>query len=162
MKWFISLWIFFILIVIIDAKSFKEGAFSQNDKLLVWFSPTDTICKKNGGKIDKKKICDASWDDARRICKKSNARLPTLSEFKGLVSSCFGKNIWLSSDRWDKVSVENKENKNYKKCYQKKGFSNDYYWTYNGSNYWWAMTLHLEIGYGKEAKYSELYVKCVR
>jgi len=98
-----------------------------------WITPTDDVCKANGGKINENDICSANWKNANTICFESHERtmLPSISDFKEVIDECGG--IWRD---WGK----NPYNSSYKSCYKDKGFSGfDSYWTFNSndsSNAW--------------------------
>ncbi len=83
-----------------------------------WIKPTNSVCKANGGKIVKG-VCQANWENAKKICSASGGKLPTRNDFKKEVIACGG--IW---EDWEK----NNNNSSYQSCYKQKGFS-VYHWT---------------------------------
>jgi len=90
-------------------------------KGLIWVTPSDRVCKANGGKIDKHGICDAHWMEAKDICRASGGRLPDRYELKKVIVDCGG-----TVDDY----TNNKANSAYQSCYKRKGFSSSYdYWS---------------------------------
>ena len=122
-----------------------------------WISPTQKVCKANGGKMNGY-TCTANWSDAKDICSASGGRLATLDELKKVVTDCGGTIDEGENNRADSV---------YQDCYKKKGFTSvsNYYWsstTYaSGTNYAW----HVHFGYGYTRNSYESNnggVRCVR
>ncbi len=128
-----------------------------------WITPKDSVCRANGGKIDKNGECKVNWDNAKKICSVSRGYLPTIEELKKVVFDCGGL-ISLSSI--GKESSKNKNSMHYQKCYKRKIFFN--------SNYYWSSTIienynddawNLNIFNGHInylSKKSNLYLKCRR
>ncbi|CAA6801455.1 MAG: Caspase (Peptidase) [uncultured Sulfurovum sp.] len=89
-----------------------------------WLKPTNSVCKANGGKIYKG-VCQANWENAKKICSQSRARLPSKNDLHKVIKDCGGI-ADANSDEWGK----NYNNSSYQSCYKQKGFStNDWYWT---------------------------------
>jgi len=86
-----------------------------------WINPLENVCKSNGGEINGN-ICDANWENAKKICKLSGGTLPSIRELKKVIVDCGG-------------SFNNRElnhkNAAYKSCYKEKGFTSVYdtYWS---------------------------------
>jgi len=120
-----------------------------------WITPTNSICKANGGKLYKG-VCDAKWKDAKKICSASGGRLPTFKELRKVITDCGGE---------IDASKKNKANKSYQQCYKAKGFISSIYWSstthaFNSSNAW-----VVNINYGYDNYYDEGFyylVRCVR
>ena len=62
-----------------------------------------------------------NWVKAQEICRDNNRRLPTIKEFKKVITDCGGGNNFDS----------NIKNTSYQSCYQRKGFSSKDYWSSN-------------------------------
>jgi hypothetical protein len=104
-----------------DSKYYKTPSkiTPKNDNNNKWSTPSKKICESNGGKVDDNVHCTSNWDDAKKICKSINARLPTIVELESLVTSCGGN-----------INQDNKDNLSYERCYKEKGFINDVdYWS---------------------------------
>ncbi len=82
-----------------------------------WLTPSNTICKDNGGEISVYGTCKASWENAQKICAKHDAKLPTIEALKKVASTCKSKE---------------KSNDLYMKCYKNHGFT--------GSSSYWSST----------------------
>ena len=128
-----------------------------------WITPKDTVCKANGGKIDKDGDCKAEWEDAKNICRASGGNLPTKEVLGQVVTDCGGI---LNTDWSGDDSTKNRKNSNYKSCYKSKGFFDfNYFWSstttvYNTNNAW-----IVSFGYGTQYdsfKVYSNYVRCVR
>ena len=109
-----------------------------------WISPTNNICKANGGKIDDGVCHRVSWKDAIKICKASGGSLPTKEDLHKIITDCGG--VLNTNVNFDREFYKNKNinNSNYQVCYKKKGFDNkDYYWTSEtykeSSSYAWSV-----------------------
>jgi len=106
-----------------------------------WFTPTDK---------------QVNWKEAKKVCHASGGRLATIDELKRVVTDCGGT----VND-----STNNKNNIHYQKCYEKRGFSSNFYWsattsTNNSDSAWIVL-----FGYGNVynvGKYRYHYVRCVR
>ena len=85
-----------------------------------WITPTQKVCKANGGKM-KGYICQATWSNAKDICRASGGRLATIDELKKVVTDC-GGTIDDNNNKADAI---------YQDCFKEKGFSSDYhsYWS---------------------------------
>ncbi len=123
-----------------------------------WLTPSNSICKANGGKIYKG-VCQANWNNAKKICRASGGRLPSREDFHRVITSCGGI-ADANSDEWDK----NIANKSYQSCYKREGFSdNDWYWTREGKDSSFAWFVYFYVGfdswYFKSLSY---YALCVR
>ena len=101
-----------------------------------WITPSYTICKSNGGTV-KNGVCKANWSNAKKICELKGYRLPTIDDFRNIVSSCRGVYNPKNRVSWDK----NKHNTFYQNCYKEYGFQAEYYWSrteFNNSWVWGA------------------------
>jgi hypothetical protein len=117
--------------------------------------PTRSACTSNSGKLAKGGICEADWQSAKRICRASGARLPTISELRSVVTSCKGI-----------LSGNNQNNPYYQSCYQKRGFDEAFYWSsteFNNADGRGAWGVHFYFGDDFRNNQSEnFYVSCVR
>ncbi len=126
-----------------------------------WLKPSDSVCRANGGKIDKYGICEATWQNAKKICSASGGQLPSRDDFHKVITDCGGIADADSGER-DK----NRNNSSYQSCYKQKGFiSTNFYWsstTYaSDTSYAWVVGFY--YGYGSwDSKTDESYVRCVR
>ncbi|MEA1953800.1 MAG: caspase family protein [Campylobacterota bacterium] len=141
---------------IVLSKLAKAPKVTSNSK---WITPSHSICKANGGKIYKG-VCEASWQDAKKICRASGGRLPSRADLHSVISSCGGIADADNSAEWSK----NRENKSYQSCYKRKGFSdNAWYWTRregDSSSAWGVYFGFCEEGW--RYKSSRYYALCVR
>ena len=120
---------------------------------LTWVTPTNKICRANGGRITKG-VCEASWKEAKKICSASNGRLATVDELEERVNYCE-----INGADWQKY----RGSEPYKKCFKSIGFS----WS---KGYWSSSTTKYEVwvvpfSYGRAYttwKKQEHYVKCVK
>ena len=111
-----------------------------------WITPTDK---------------EATWAKAKKICRDSGGRLPSIDELRKVVTDCGGEIKDNSSEEWNR----NEKNNSYQSCYKKKGFSSDCYWssTTNVSNSSVAWLVIFNNGiYSRGDKGSEYRVRCVR
>ena len=83
----------------------------------VWVTPSNTICKENKGSISPYGVCQATWENAEKICRLHDGRLPTIEELSAESKKC-------------KAKTKNKED--YVACYKKNGFL--------GSSSYWSST----------------------
>jgi len=91
-----------------------------------WLKPSDGVCKANGGKLYKG-VCQANWENAKKICSASGGKLPSRADLKKVVVDCGGI---VNSNFFGKDAEKNRKNSSYQSCYKQKGFSdNDWYWT---------------------------------
>ena len=131
------------------------GKSEAKKKKSKWISPTQKVCKANGGKMDGY-TCKANWSDAKDICRASGGRLSTIDELKKVLTDCGGT---IDNDN-------NKADSVYQDCYKKKGFS-------DSSNYWSSTSfvdredvawfVYFNDGYVNGThKDSNYYVRCVR
>lgn len=135
-----------------------------------WITPTKSICESNGGEIDKHGICEARWDEAKKICSASGGTLPSLEVLGQVVSDCGGVfHEWkLFDDRIYELNEKNRQNSAYQACYKQKGFvSSDAYWssttaTYaNDSSYAWLVSFNSgDQHHGNKS--NDYSVRCVR
>jgi len=92
-----------------------------------WIDPNNTICLANGGKIIDG-TCSATWQNAKKICQASKARLPSLDEMTQLIKACGGivadYNFFSrgGAEELAKRETQNRGNTSYQKCYKAKGF----------------------------------------
>jgi len=127
-----------------------------------WINPSNSVCKANGGKFYKG-VCYANWKDAQKICSVSGGRLPTIDELKKVITDCGGNITYaLFSDNGKK----NINNSDYQKCYKKKGFESNFYWSstinkdYRYKNDVWGVDL--TEGYiGNGIKSGMNYFRCI-
>lgn len=111
---------------------------------LKWVKPTQSACTLSGGKalnnrplnnatrfmvvisstrhyVEDEGIliewCDANWENAKKICQSSGARLPTLNELQRGNMSCI------------KLNDDNLKNSSHSSCYKKLGFDKGLYWS---------------------------------
>lgn len=121
----------------------------------VWITPTDEVCKANGGQIEEK-ICHAKWDEANKICEVSGGVLPTLDELKAVITGCTGK---------IDAREENQDNLKYYNCYQDKGFTIFTYWssdTYEerAGNAWYVGFFYGSVYQFNKKHFN--YVRCIK
>ena len=118
------------------SKTEVDGICNKSKSSLKWITPTQEICKANGGKMDRSK-CKSNWENAKKICKVSGGILPTVEIFRQVVRDCTGVYYPKNNIEWEK----NVNNSFYQNCYKKRGLSSDYFWsitTYNDSWVWGA------------------------
>ena len=142
-----------------------------------WITPKDSVCKANGGEIDKYGVCKAKWEEAKQICRASGGSLPTKEVLGQVVSDCGGilGNWWIKenasleslfdSSGLTEDSAKNIKNSNYQSCYKSKGFNSNDYWSsttnVTNTNNAWYVSFH----YGYQNNYTKdnsSYVRCVR
>lgn len=60
------------------------------DKLKsIWKTPSQTLCEAHGGVfIDKKKVCEATYTDAIKICQSMDAKVPKLDTYIKMAHEC--------------------------------------------------------------------------
>ena len=105
-----------------------------------WITPSNSVCKSNGGKVDSDG-CEATWSDAKKICSASGGRLPTIDELKKVVTDCGGEMKYGNVAEWKR----NSNNSSYQSCYKEKGFSRGWYWSKtskNSSQAWYVYFRH--------------------
>lgn len=123
-----------------------------------WIVPTNSVCKANGGKLYKE-VCQANWENAKKICSASGGKLPSRADFHKVIEACGGI-ADANSNEWDK----NTNNSRYQNCYKKKGFSdNDWYWTAEekDSSYAWYVGFYGGNDLWND-KANQFYALCVR
>jgi len=130
-----------------------------------WITPTDGVCRSNGGKINKIG-CYANLKNAKKICSASGGRLPTIDELRGVIIDCGGTLTTFGDKDWDSLTDKNIANKSYQSCYKKKGFSSsNSYWSAttraSDSRYAWFVTFDYGVD-GWYSKTGEGYIRCVR
>jgi len=122
-----------------------------------WIRPTKSVCKANGGEIDKGE-CIANWENAKKICSASGGKLPTREDFHKVIRDCGGI-LDVYNEKWSK----NLNNSHYQNCYKQKGFSDNwFYWTLEESSAnSWDVDFKggLDFWSNKSNKY---YALCVR
>ena len=127
-----------------------------------WITPKDSVCKANGGKIGKDGICKSNWEDAKKICRASGGLLPTKEVLSQVVTDCGGipHNNILGDD-----SQKNSNNSSYKSCYEREGFTSNYYWSSTSaasdSSCAWLVFFYSGYVYWRSKSY-EFSVRCVR
>ncbi|CAA6825655.1 MAG: Unknown protein [uncultured Sulfurovum sp.] len=124
-----------------------------------WITPKDSVCKANGGEIDKHGACKANWNNAKKICSASGGQLPSRDDLKQVVVDCGGI---VNSDWLGKDAEKNKKNSSYQSCYKEKGFSS-FNWTREekDSSYAWIVGF-VDGGDGWRYKTDNGYALCVR
>lgn len=85
------------------------------------------ICLVKGGRITLG-ICEAKFNDAKKICKSMHKQLLTIQQYKNIVTACNGIPTSDDDDR-----NENSNNIAYQECYRKMGFSPFEYWSSTAS-----------------------------
>lgn len=91
----------------------------------IWLNPSDKVCKKNNGKVDKQG-CKSTQSNAKKICSASGGNLASLEQLKRVSMDCGGKiNTYFLGDS----AKYNSSNKSYQSCYKGKGFSSETYWS---------------------------------
>ncbi len=125
-----------------------------------WIKPTNSVCRANGGQFYKG-VCQATWENAKKICSASGGRLPSRDDFHKVITDCGGIPD-ADIDEWDK----NINNSQYQNCYKQKGFINDdWYWTRetykeNSSGAW---SVSFKSGFDGWRSKSDLHLAlCVR
>jgi hypothetical protein len=129
-----------------------------------WIAPTIESCKANGGEIKKNNLCQAKWEDAMKICKVSNATLPSIDKLKNLVTACGATNVTGTTKDWRTVAGKNNKNNKYHTCHKKNGFEAYNYWssTLPVNNEGFAFEINFEYGYQTSTrKNTSFLVKCV-
>ena len=130
-----------------------------------WITPTNSICEANGGKINKDKICEANWKNAKKICYVSGGRLPNINELKKVVLDCRGTNTTNNNKNHDKTTTKNTKNIFYQSCYKKEGFGSYVYWSSTNNSYNKKNAWILWFFYGNRMTYNKNYafnIQCVR
>ncbi|SFV70213.1 hypothetical protein MNB_SV-13-244 [hydrothermal vent metagenome] len=127
-----------------------------------WITPSDSVCKANGGRIDEYGICEANWKNAKKICRASGGTLPSKEVLGEVVTDCGG----LLNDWESKKMKKNGNNSNYQSCYKNKGFSDFYsYWSStsisSSNDYAWIVYVYSGAQYSYD-KVNSVYVRCVR
>ena len=123
-----------------------------------WLKPTNSVCRANGGKLYNG-VCEANWENAKKICSASGAKLPSRDDFHKVITDCGGIPD-ADINEWDK----NKNNSQYQNCYKQKGFTNyDWYWTREekDSSYAWIVNFKRGGDYWYRKSYKNLAL-CVR
>ena len=128
-----------------------------------WITPKDSVCKSNGGKINKHGVCEAPWKEAKNICRASGGSLPSKEVLGQVITDCGGI---LINDFSEKDYTKNRKNSNYHSCYKSKGFfDSSLYWSstsdVNSYNSAWLVNFHYG-NQGRSSKDSSYYVRCVR
>jgi len=122
-----------------------------------WIKPTNSVCRANGGKIDKYG-CFATWENAKKICLASGGQLPSRDDFHKVITDCGGI-VDANSDEWDK----NRNNNHYQYCCKQKGFTRWVYWTREEKNSSSAWGVFFKSGLGDWlGKSNNFLALCVR
>ena len=128
-----------------------------------WITPKDSVCKANGGKIDKDGICESNWEDAKKICRASGGSLPSIKVLGQVITDCGGI---LNNKFFGKEAKKNTSNSNYQSCYKDKGFTtSSQYWssTSYSNNNERSWLVHFYGGdQSNNYKYYDFYVRCIR
>lgn len=122
-----------------------------------WVSPPRKACTQNGGKLAEGGVCQATWQDAGRICSAAGGSLPSIDELKQVVTDCGGEIGDYDNNRNDPA---------YQSCYQNKGFSaSGYYWS-SSQVVWLEKNAWVVYFYAGSTVYDTKtdagYVRCVR
>jgi len=123
-----------------------------------WVIPSDDVCRKNKGIIDRDEMCTAHWQNAKKICVESGGNLPTYRMLKDTIINCGGDFNYGNSN-------SNVSNSKYHSCYKKMGFdTSDYYWSSNTKN----NSIHV-VRFGNKSNTALIlnqdaynYVRCVK
>jgi len=129
-------------------------------------TPSKSTCLRHGGRWNSNfDVCQASWSKAKKICRTSGGRLPSLNEFKRVIRSCGGVPI-------DGEKMGNERHRTNSLCYKRLGiryiFHGDY-WTstayYNPQvpSYLFKKTVAIASGYYMyDDRVGPNYITCVR
>ena len=135
-----------------------ESSKISSKSISKWITPKYSVCKDNGGEVDKHKNCIANWSDAKDICDASGGRLPTINELKEVAIDCgeWGTN---NSNNYSK-------NDKYQACYKNKAFSSDvYYWSSSSISFWrldvWAIHFKYPVQ-DKVSKSNKFSFRCIK
>jgi len=121
-----------------------------------WVSPSKAVCTQNGGKLSRGGVCYAKWDDAKRICMKSDASLPSLDALREVLAGCGGK--------FDDYTIH-KDDPAFQACSKMNGFAvARHYWSSTGGQVdGYAMAVRFSNGYEYMSKKSKVSsVHCVK
>ena len=118
-----------------------------------WLKPNSSVCKANGGKIYKG-VCQANWENSKKICLASGGSLPSIDDLRKVVTDCGGV-----IDDYE----NNRNNFNYQSCYKQRGFTSSFYWssTEGDSSYAWSVNFGDGHDFWRN-KASNGYALCVR
>ena len=118
-----------------------------------WLKVSSTLCADNDGKNDNGQ-CEATWEDAQKMCKALDARLPTIEELSVACPSNT-KNL-----------DENIKDLKYQECYKSQGFSaENYYWSSTVDEVDPGKTLAYYLYVGRKMSYKQnygFYVRCLK
>ena len=111
----------FVLVLLVVIGGCSSPQKSINIYKIEWITPSSSVCKSNGGKVDSRG-CKATWENAKNICSASGGSLPNKDTLIRVISECHGTvNDYENNER----------NSFYQDCYKKKGFNNSLnYWSY--------------------------------
>ena len=129
-----------------------------------FIAPSKSICLRYGGSWERHfKVCEASWTKAKKICRASRGRLPSINEFYRVVRSCGGVP---SSKLGNKVHHVNSQ------CYWRLGIDHigsEYYWSstpYHSPSlpsYMFKKTMYISIGISSiDDIGSSHFITCIR
>jgi len=125
-----------------------------------------STCLRHGGRWNSNfDVCEASWSKAKKICRTSGGRLPSLNELKRVIRSCGGVPI-------DGEKMGNERHRTNSLCYKRLGiryiFHGDY-WTSTAPYYpsvpssLFKMDVTIDSGhYYYDDRMSQNYITCVR
>jgi len=126
-----------------------------------WITPSNSVCTSNGGEIYKG-ICQANWENAKKICSQSGGQLPSREDLHKVIIDCGGIADANGDDEWNK----NTANTSYQSCYKAKGFSNNnnnWYWTREEEDASNAWGVNFKVGDGYwDGRSFKFYAICVR
>ena len=90
-----------------------------------WITPKPRVCRNYGGTIAEdsnakdEDICEANWQNAKKICIASGGYLPSIDKLKKAVIDCGG----IPTDEFfNETYYKNKANNSYMLCFLSKGF----------------------------------------
>lgn len=126
-----------------------------------WITPTNSVCKANGGKIVKG-VCRANWKNAKKVCSASGGQLPSRADLHKVIIDCGG----IADANSDEES-KNLENSSYQICYKQKGFFDNWYYYWSREIYEKDSSNALRVYFGNgdaywDVKKIDSYVRCVR
>lgn len=123
-----------------------------------WVAISDTDCINHGGKITNG-TCNANLEDAKSICQSVGATLPTIGNLKDAITNCGGI-LENTQSNWN--------NSAYQRCYSKRGFSPDLYWSgtavSNDNSQVWYVNFYsgCTFNYHNPQVHTNIRVRCVK
>jgi hypothetical protein len=121
-----------------------------------WIIPTESICQANGGEVDSDG-CQATWDNAKKICSASGGELPSREDFHKVIKGCGG----IVDAHSDELYI-NEKNSEYQSCYKREGFSEWGCWTLEEKDSSQAWVVYFFYGADSWKSHTDsYYVLCV-